>query len=77
MDRRLRDEAVGHGKPDDACDEGRAAEEEEVPVEAGGLFEWKLAGLGGQTADVLDEFSDVFQCSQAGYRMRRNEVTNT
>lgn len=46
VDGRLRDEAVGHGQAEDTGDEGGAAEEEEVPVEAAGLLERELAGLG-------------------------------
>lgn len=46
VDGRLRDETVGHGQAEDASDEGGASEEEEVPVEAAGLLERELAGLG-------------------------------
>jgi len=47
------DLAVGHGDAGYTGEEGGDAEEEEVPVEAGGLFEGKSAGLGCKTADVL------------------------
>lgn len=46
VDGGLGDEAVRKGKPDDAADETGAAEQEEVPVEAGGFFERVLACLG-------------------------------
>lgn len=49
----LRDKPVGHWKADDTGDEGSAAEEEEVPMETGGLLKRKLASLGSQTANVL------------------------
>lgn len=49
----LRNQAVGHGNPDDTGDKGRISEEEEVPVESSGLLEWKLSFLGRQATDVL------------------------
>ena len=48
---RLRDEAIGKGQAEDARDAGRQAEEEEVPVEAGGLAEGELAALGDERRD--------------------------
>ena len=50
---RLRDEPVGQGQAEDAGDKGRAAEEEEIPVEAAGLLEGIVSGLRGDGADVL------------------------
>ena len=46
MDGGLGYEAVGHGDAEYTGDEGRAAQEEEVPVETGGFLEWEVAGLG-------------------------------
>lgn len=53
VDRCLRHEAVWEGQTQDAGDEGGAAEQKEVPVEASRLFERKLASLGCDAADVV------------------------
>jgi hypothetical protein len=42
----LRDQAVGEGQAEEAGYAGGEAEEEEVPVEAGGLFEREFGALG-------------------------------
>ena len=58
MDGGLRDEAVGEGEAEDTRDEARAAEEEEVPVEACGFFEREAAVLcreGGEVVVVVEE----------------------
>ena len=52
----LGNEAVWHWDSGDACEEGRAAEEEEVPVEACWFLEGELAGLGAETAYILDRW---------------------
>lgn len=44
----LRDEAVGEGQAEEAGDAGGEAEQEEVPVEAGGFPEGELAALGDE-----------------------------
>ena len=53
MDRRLGHEAVWEGDIDDAGDEARAAEEEEIPVKATGFFEGELLCLRGYAGLVL------------------------
>lgn len=49
----LWDETVGHWDPSDAGEKGRAAEEEEVPVESSGFLQRKLSCLRGEAAHVL------------------------
>lgn len=49
----LRDEAVGEGQAKNARDKGGEAEEEEVPVEAGGLFEGEFGALGDEGGDYM------------------------
>ena len=44
----LRDEAVGKGDPEKTGDTGSQAEEEEIPVEAGGLAEGEFGTLGDE-----------------------------
>jgi len=48
MNRCLRHESVGEGKPNDTANEAGTAEKEEVPMEAGGLLERVLTGLCGE-----------------------------
>lgn len=48
----LGDEAVGEGQAQDAGDAGGEAEEEEVPVEAGGFSEGELGALGDEGRDL-------------------------
>jgi len=50
----LRNETIWQGNPDDASDEGRAAQEEEVPVETGRLLERELFRLSGDAAYILE-----------------------
>ncbi|KAF7552254.1 hypothetical protein G7046_g7464 [Stylonectria norvegica] len=45
---RLRDETVGHGEAEEAGDTGGEAQEEEIPVEAGGFAEGEFAALGDE-----------------------------
>ena len=51
----LRNETVWHWDSRDAGEEGRAAEEKEVPVETTWFLEGELAGLGCETAYVLGD----------------------
>ena len=53
MDRCLGHETVGQGDVDDAGDEARAAEEEEIPMEAAGFFEGVLLCLRGYARLIL------------------------
>lgn len=53
MHGRLRDEPVWQRQAEHTRDKRRAAEEEEVPVEAAGLFEGVVPRLRGDGADVL------------------------
>lgn len=43
---RLWDETVWQRNTEDSCDESRATEEEEVPVETAGFLEWVCLRLG-------------------------------
>jgi hypothetical protein len=45
VERSLWDQAIGKGNAEDACEAGGAAEEEDVPVEAGWLSERKFCAL--------------------------------
>ena len=49
----LWDETVWQRDVDDTGDEARAAEEEEVPMETTGLFEWEIPRLSRDTALIL------------------------
>ena len=53
VDGGLGHEAVGEGQAEDPCDEAGTAEQEEVPVEAGGFFEGEAAVLGGEGGEVV------------------------
>ena len=53
----LRHESIWHRQAEYTCHEGRAAEEEEVPVETSWFLQGELFGLGGDTADVLQRVS--------------------
>ena len=48
MEGGLRDQAVGEGQAEETGYARSEAEEEEVPVEAGGFLEGKLGALGDQ-----------------------------
>ena len=55
MNRGLGDKAVRRRDAEEACDEGGDAEQEEVPVEAGGLAEGEVCALGHEGGDVVVE----------------------
>lgn len=59
VDRRLRDQAIGHGQSNESRDERGTTKEKEVPMEAGRFLERKLASLRSETAHILPIVSSM------------------